>query len=152
GGLGIGLTLVKSLVELHGGGVEAHSAGPGQGSEFVIRLPAPAEARRPEPVAAPGGPHPAGTASRRRLVGDGNRDSAESLALFLKITGHEVRTAHDGAAGIEAAREYRPEVIFLDIGLPRLDGYEVARRLRCEPGLADVLLVAMTGYGQDEDR
>ncbi|MBV9121955.1 MAG: response regulator, partial [Planctomycetes bacterium] len=151
GGLGIGLTLVKNLVEMHGGTVEAFSEGPGRGSEFVVLLPRleRGRGRRPgreaEPARVP-------TASRRVLVVDDNPDAAESLALLLRVEGHEVRTAHDGPAALKAATEFQPEVIFLDIGLPRVSGYEVARQLREQLGLKKVLLVAVTGYGQEEDR
>jgi signal transduction histidine kinase len=153
GGLGIGLTLVKSLVEMHGGAVEALSDGPGQGSEFVVRLPVLVEgpeaagpAAEAPPAAAPPGP------SRRVLVVDDNHDAADSLALLLKMMGHEVRTAYGGAAALAASRSWRPEVVLLDIGLPGLDGYAVGRRLRDERPGEELLIVALTGYGQDEDR
>jgi signal transduction histidine kinase len=156
GGLGIGLTLVRSLVEMHGGSVEAHSPGLGQGSEFVLRLPArlpagPAglagkTAALPEPDA----PFP--SRGLRVLVVEDNLDAAESLSALLRLWGHEVRVVHDGLAAIDAAREHRPEVVLLDIGLPGLDGYQVARRLREDPAMDGALLVAMTGYGQPEDR
>ena len=149
GGLGVGLTLVRSLIEMHGGVVEAASPGLGQGSEFVVRLPAqlPAEATLPaEPVAA--------QAARplRVLVVEDNIDAAESLATLLRLWNHDVSVVHDGRTALEAAREQQPEVVLLDIGLPGLDGYQVARRLRDEIGLDHALLVAMTGYGQPEDR
>ncbi|HSS52623.1 MAG TPA: ATP-binding protein [Thermoanaerobaculia bacterium] len=149
GGLGVGLTLVRSLVEMHGGRVEASSPGLGQGSEFVVRLPAqlPAEATLPsEPVAA--------NAPRalRVLVVEDNIDAAESLATLLRLWNHDVSVVHDGRMALEAAREQQPEVVLLDIGLPGLDGYQVARRLREELHLDHTLLVAMTGYGQPEDR
>jgi CheY-like chemotaxis protein len=153
GGLGVGLTLVKSLVEMHGGRVEAHSEGPGKGSEFVVRLPAlPADSPLPKDG---GGTEPAALApapGRRVLVVDDNVDVAEMLALVLREEGHEVRTAHDGPAALQAAESFRPEVVLLDIGLPRMDGYEVARRLRGQAGMKKALLVALTGYGQEEDR
>jgi PAS domain S-box-containing protein len=149
GGLGIGLTLVKSLVEMHGGSVEAHSDGPGKGSELVVRLPT--LGREPAPVAEGGEGGPP-SPSRRVLVVDDNGDAAESLAMLLRAWGHEVRTTHDGLAALNAAEQVRPEVILLDIGLPRMDGYEVARRLRQRADMRDVLLVALTGYGQEEDR
>jgi len=152
GGLGIGLTLVRSLVQSHGGTVEAFSAGEGQGSEFVVRLPVvDSEVGAPSP-AAEGGTARRAVPARRILVVDDNRDGAESLALLLRTGGHEVRTAHDGPGALEAARAFRPHVVFLDIGLPGMDGYEVARRLRKEPGMEKGLLAALTGYGQEEDR
>jgi signal transduction histidine kinase/DNA-binding response OmpR family regulator len=150
GGLGIGLTLVRQLVELHAGRVEASSLGPGRGSEFVVRLPAlpaePADAPRPAPEpAAARGP------ARRVLVVDDNRDAAESLGLLLEVAGHQVRLCHDGPSALQAAEEYQPEVVLLDIGLPAMDGYQVARQLRARPTTRQALLVALTGYGQEED-
>jgi signal transduction histidine kinase/CheY-like chemotaxis protein len=150
GGLGIGLTLVRSLVEMHGGTVTAHSDGPGQGSEFVARLPAlPNGAGPTSPPREQAGP--AGQ-SRRVLVVDDNRDSADSLALLLRLAGHAVQVAYDGRAALEAARAAPPEAVLLDIGLPGMDGYAVARRLREELGAQRVLLVAISGYGQEDDR
>jgi PAS domain S-box-containing protein len=149
GGLGIGLTLVRRLVQMHGGSVRAFSDGPGRGSEFVVSLPALQEARPAGQVPhAENRPWP----SRHILIVDDNVDAAESLALVLRMTGHEVRTAYRGPAALEAARAYPPEVVLLDIGMPGMDGYEVARRLRQELGLKHLLLVALTGYGQEEDR
>ncbi|HEY9422002.1 MAG TPA: ATP-binding protein [Thermoanaerobaculia bacterium] len=150
GGLGVGLTLVRSLVEIHGGRVEAHSPGLGQGSEFVIRLPA----RVPVDLAAPAA-EPAvayATRSLKILVVEDNVDAAESLASLLRLWNHDVSVVHDGRTALEAARLHQPEVVLLDIGLPGLDGYQVAQRLRDEVGLDHALLVAMTGYGQPEDR
>jgi signal transduction histidine kinase len=152
GGLGIGLTLVRRLVELHGGTVQAFSEGRGRGSEFVIRLPI---VSKPLPSAGDGrGNGAAKTPSSRRriLIVDDNRDSADSLAMLLKMLGHEVRTAYDGEDGLHVAEQFSPHIILLDIGLPRLSGLETARRLRCDLGLRDALLIAMTGYGQDEDK
>jgi signal transduction histidine kinase len=151
-GLGIGLTLVRRLVELHGGKVEVFSEGLGKGSEFIVRLPAV-----PEPVVRASGPRPQlkSTAAmpRRILVVDDNRDAAETLGLLLQVQGHEVRTAHDGAAALAVlAESYLPDVVLLDISLPGMDGYEVARRLRQNPALDTVLLVALTGYGNEEVR
>jgi len=149
GGLGIGLTLVKKLVELHGGTVQAASAGPGQGSEFTVRLPG---TRGQLLVAAAERPASAAFAVRRVLVVDDNQDALHSLALLLQLEGHQVETAADGPTAIAAAQAHLPEVVFLDIGLPGMDGYEVARRLRQLPGAEEILLVALTGYGQEEDR
>jgi CheY-like chemotaxis protein len=154
GGLGIGLTLVRSLVEMHGGTVEARSDGPGKGSEFVVRLPLAAT-----PGAVPGGEagggNPADLApppAHRLLVVDDNVDAAESLAVLLRLQGHEVRVAHDGPGALSLVGVYRPEVVFLDLGMPGMDGYEVARRLRRQFGPGDVRLAALTGWGQPEDR
>ncbi|HEX5050237.1 MAG TPA: chemotaxis protein CheB [Planctomycetota bacterium] len=147
GGLGIGLALVKRLTEKHGGTVEVEST-VGQGSEFVVRLPV-------GPPAAPLSPSPARpTASRRlkMLVVDDNVDAVTSLAMLLSASGHSVRTAQDGLAAIEVALEFHPDVVMLDIGLPELDGFEVARRLRLEPALEHVVLIALTGYGREQDR
>ncbi len=148
-GLGIGLTLVKNLVELHGGTVEVHSDGPNRGSEFVVRLPVLAEQPR---AAEPNAAGPAGAAGRRILVVDDNRDSAESLADLLQLTGHQTHTCYDGLAAVEAAAAFRPDVALLDIGLPKLNGYEAARRIREQPGGQGMILVALTGWGQEEDR
>jgi signal transduction histidine kinase/DNA-binding response OmpR family regulator len=155
GGLGIGLTLVKRLVEMHGGAVSAWSAGPGRGAEFTVRLPALAAsacgpAGREECERPTNGTGAEGRAARRVLVVDDNVDAAESLALVLRAAGHRVWTAHSGPAALQAAPEVRPEAVVLDIGLPGMDGYEVARRLRGEA--SGPLLVALTGYGQDDDR
>lgn len=149
GGLGLGLTLVRNLVELHGGTIKASSNGPDQGSEFIVELPLAtdlAEDRSP-PTAVP---QPAGRA--RVLVVDDNHDVAVTLAALVRYSGHEVCTAHDGPAAIEAAKNYHPHLVLIDIGLPGMDGYEVARRLRGELGLNDAVLAALTGYGQEEDR
>jgi PAS domain S-box-containing protein len=149
GGLGIGLTLVRNLVQLHGGTVWAHSDGPGKGSEFVVRM---SVARAPQdrgPQTA-GGPA-AAPARTRILVVDDNRDSADSLAMLLRLTGHEVHVAHDGLEAVGGAEVFRPDVVLLDIGLPKLNGYEVARRIRRERG-DGVVLIALTGWGQEEDR
>jgi PAS domain S-box-containing protein len=151
GGLGVGLALVRTLVEMHGGRVEAHSGGAGKGSEFVVRLPvlrAPSKEESGQGVARVEVTGP----SRRVLVVDDNRDAAESLAKFLALSGHDVRTAHDGKAALEAARAFRPEVVLLDIGLPGMDGYQVARRLREQEGERHAFLAALTGYGQEDDR
>ena len=151
GGLGIGLSLVKELVELHGGRVEARSDGIGRGSEFVVRLPvavAAAAVAEPPPTlpATTGGPR------RRVLVVDDNRDAAESLAMMLEYMGHDVRTAHDGETGIAAVVEFGPEVVLMDLGMPKMGGLEAARRIRAAPRGDEPLLVALTGWGADEDR
>lgn len=151
GGLGIGLSLVKSLVGLHGGNVQAFSEGPGKGSEFVVRLPAvAAEQASPGAGAEERAPETA-PPSRRVLVVEDNRDSADSLALLLRMMGHTVRTAYDGPEALEVAREFRPEVVLLDIGLPNLGGLEVARRLREDPDLKGSVLAALSGYGGEDD-
>jgi PAS domain S-box-containing protein len=154
GGLGIGLTLVRRLVEMHGGTVEAHSAGAGQGSEFVVRLPlAPEPVNRSEAAPpVPTQPPPGGSSGLRILVVDDNRDSAESLGMLLKLLGHEVRMAHNGPAALESARTFQPAIMLLDIEMPGMNGYEVARRAREEPSGKDMLLVAMTGYAGEQDR
>jgi signal transduction histidine kinase len=151
GGLGIGLTLVRSLVELHGGWVEAHSGGPGQGSELTVRLPL-VEAR---PAAAETAPGPAAEGEERHLrvlVVEDNPHAAETLQELLQLWGHEVRVAHDGPAALAEAARRPPEVVLLDLGLPGMSGFEVARELRRQPLLAGVRLIACTGYGQEEDR
>jgi signal transduction histidine kinase/DNA-binding response OmpR family regulator len=154
GGLGIGLTLVRQLVEMHGGCVQAHSAGPGKGSEFVVRLPLlKEEDGRMKDESPPVSPsifrrHPA----RKVLVVDDNIDAAESLALLLEAAGHQVRACNDGPSALEMADQFRPDAVLLDIGLPGMDGYEVARRMRGRPATSGALLVALTGYGQEEDQ
>jgi PAS domain S-box-containing protein len=151
GGLGIGLTLVKRLIELHGGSVEALSDGPGQGSEFVFRLPLLDQAPR-SAVTPTNGARSAPPVRRRILIVDDNRDSAQTMAALLQAWGHEVQTVYDGPAAVASASEFRPEAIFLDLGLPGMNGYDVAKRLRAAGDLPPAMLVAFTGYGQDEDR
>lgn len=154
GGLGIGLALVRGLVELHGGTVDAASDGPGKGSEFLVHLPLPRQEPQAKGARGPS-PDPAvspASSRKRVLVVDDNRDAAESLALLLRLNGYDVRVAYDGEAALQVARDYLPDVAVLDLGLPRLDGYEVARRIRQEPALAGITLVAASGYGQEEDR
>jgi signal transduction histidine kinase len=150
GGLGIGLTLVRRLVEMHGGSVRAFSEGPGRGSEFAVWLPL-----APGPLTGhePGEPRPPPPAPPRRvLIVDDLPDSAESLAKLMRLLGHDVRTASDGPSCFRAAEEFRPELVVLDIGLPGMSGYEVARALRARPDLGPPVLVALTGYGGEEDR
>ncbi|WP_373059775.1 ATP-binding protein [Gemmatimonas sp.] len=150
GGLGIGLTLVKRLVEMHGGTVQAKSDGLGKGSEFVVRLPVVIATA--EPHALDGATEQPVGVSRRILVVDDNMDAADSLSDMLKLLGNDTRTASDGQAGVDMAAQFRPEVILLDIGLPKLDGYDVCRAIRAQPWGADILLIAVTGWGQHEDR
>jgi PAS domain S-box-containing protein len=151
GGLGIGLTLVKNLVEMHDGSVEAHSQGLGQGSEFVVRLPlAPAQVD-PAPNAAPPDTPPP-SSGFRLLVVDDNQDAATSLALLLRFQGHEARVAFSGAEALALTNDYTPDAVLLDIGMPGMDGFETARRLRQQPGLEGTVLAALTGWGQNEDR
>jgi signal transduction histidine kinase len=153
GGLGIGLSLVRGLVEAHGGRVEAHSPGPGLGSEFLIRLPfAPTTSAEPTDASVRPTLGDVPARPRRVLVVDDNPDSADTLACLLRMEGHDVRIAYEGAAALEEAEANPPEVAFLDLGMPTMDGYELARRFRANPRLKDVLLVAVTGWGQPGDR
>jgi PAS domain S-box-containing protein len=149
-GLGIGLSLVKSLVELHGGSIEARSEGAGRGSEFIVRLPAASVA--PAERTPPSDDEQAAPATYRILIVDDNRDSADSLAMYLKIKGHDTSTAYDGEQALQSAETIRPDVVLLDIGMPRLDGYEVCRRMRQQPWGSSTLVVALTGWGQEEDQ
>ena len=155
-GLGIGLALAKRLVEMHGGEVQAHSDGPGKGSEFIVRLPrqtrdsaaaaAQSHAVDPAAVVLPT------TTARRILVADDNHDALESLAQLLQLSGHEIHKAVDGVEALEAATRVRPDLVLLDIGMPGMDGYEVARRIRSQPWGRDATLIALTGWGQESDR
>jgi PAS domain S-box-containing protein len=153
GGLGIGLTLVWRLVEMHGGSVEAQSEGAGKGSEFIVRLPVARDAGLDNPDKGSekecAGPS---CRSRRVLVVDDNQDAANSLAMLLRMKGHDVRTAYDGLEAVDAAAAYKPDVVLLDVGLPRLNGFDVARRIRQTETQRSIVLVALTGWGHEEDR
>ncbi len=150
GGLGIGLTLVRRLVEMHGGTVEARSDGPGTGSEFTVRLPV---VTLPQQTAALQSEESAAAAAKRRiLVVEDNQDSAMSLRMMLELMGHDVQTAHDGVAAVEAAERFRPDLILLDIGLPKQNGYDACRRIRQQPWSSGMEIVALTGWGQEADR
>jgi PAS domain S-box-containing protein len=151
GGLGIGLALVRGLVEMHGGRVEARSDGIGQGSEFIVRLPLAEISARPELQAGEDRPV-AGSEKRRILVVDDNRDAADSLTQMLRMIGHEAHTAYDGLEAVQAASAVRPDVVLLDIGLPKLNGYEAAAQIRQQPWGKGLTLIALTGWGQEEDK
>jgi CheY-like chemotaxis protein len=152
-GLGVGLSVARQLVGLHHGSLTLHSDGLGHGSVFIVRLPRLAQQQVPPPPPPAAAPVREGPASALRvLLADDNVDFAESLAVVLRNEGHEVRVAHDGNAALQLAREAMPEVGLFDIGMPGLDGYQLAAALRREPGGADCLLVAITGWGQEADR
>ena len=152
-GLGIGLALVRRLVEMHGGTVTAHSEGPGHGSEFVVRLPLSIERTESPEGELTAADHEATVSDRRCiLIADDNADALESLATLLSLNGHQVFRAPDGEAALRVVERLQPEVALLDIGMPRVDGYEVARRIRALPGGQNIMLVALTGWGQESDR
>jgi len=148
-GLGIGLTLSRNLVELHGGTIEAHSEGVGKGSEFVVRLPEAVESALEAGAAAVNASSP--PRPLRVLVVDDSEDTAETMGTLLEMAGHTIQVAHSGPAALEAAAAFRPDVVLLDIGLPGLDGFQVAQRLREDPALKNITLIAASGYGQEED-
>lgn len=152
GGLGIGLSIVKRLVEMHGGSVEVHSAGRGKGSEFLLRLPLAEVTVDAAIASAQHSAESTAAAAMRILIVDDNLDSAMSLAAILELEGHEITTAHDGLSAVKAAMKFRPNVIFLDIGLPELNGYEVCKRIRQQAHGADVVIAALTGWGQQQDQ
>jgi CheY-like chemotaxis protein len=152
GGLGIGLTLVRRLVEMHGGTVEAHSDGPGQGSEFSVILPLLEKAIEDQGSRSGRGEPVAASLKRRILIVDDNHDSAMSLGMMLTLMGNETRLAHDGLAAVEAASNFLPDIVLLDIGLPKLNGYEACRRMRTHAWSKDMVIVALTGWGQEDDR
>jgi two-component system, chemotaxis family, CheB/CheR fusion protein len=151
-GLGVGLSLVRGLVALHGGTVEAHSTGTGLGSEFIVRLPFADAAPRPAAATAPAVIAPAATPPMRILVVDDSRDAADICATLLELSGHRVQTAYSGRRALELAEEFRPDLFLLDIGLPDIEGYQLARRIRAMPWGQAAQLVAITGWGQEEDR
>ncbi len=153
GGLGVGLSLVRRLVDLHGGKVEVRSEGVGKGSEFIVRLPVFVE--QPKPPQSPersGNGGMSATSARRILVVDDNRDSTDSLAMLLRLLGNEVHTAYDGVEGVESAERLKPDVVLLDIGMPKLNGYDACRRIRAAACGKDTVLIALSGWGQEEDR
>jgi signal transduction histidine kinase/CheY-like chemotaxis protein len=152
GGLGIGLTLVQRLVEMHGGTVEAHSLGLGKGSEFVLRLPLAVGDKKQQPPSVADRQNAAAPVSCRILVVDDNQDSADSIAILLRTMGNEVHAAHDGLEAVDAAAEFQPDIVLLDLGLPKLNGFDAARRIREQPGGQERVLIALTGWGQEEDR
>jgi CheY-like chemotaxis protein/nitrogen-specific signal transduction histidine kinase len=149
GGLGIGLTVVRKVIEMHGGTTEAHSSGLGRGSEFIVRLPAE---RSPAQVKIPGAKRAQPGQTWRVLIVDDNADSADSIAAILETSGHEVEVAYSAQKALEMAVEHQPDIVLLDIGLPDMDGYEVAKHLRQTPELKEMRLIAITGYGQESDR
>jgi PAS domain S-box-containing protein len=152
GGLGIGLALVKGLVEMHGGCIEARSGGPGLGSDFIVRLPLLVDDILPDGVPSGEDAEPGRGTKWRLLIVDDLKDSADSLALLLELLGHEVRTAYDGAAAIVAAESFLPDVVLLDLGMPKVNGYEVCRHIRNQPWGKGMFLIALTGWGQENDR
>jgi two-component system CheB/CheR fusion protein len=152
GGLGIGLSVVKRLVEMHGGSVEAHSDGPGRGTEFLVQLPISmisGGSRRQPPGPTPEAAEPV---KRRILIAEDNEDTASSLATILRIMGNDVRTVSDGLEAVARGRSFQPDVVLLDIGMPRLNGYEACRLIRAEPWGNAAVIIALTGWGQEEDR
>jgi CheY-like chemotaxis protein len=151
-GLGVGLSLVRAFVNLHGGSVEVHSAGFHQGSEFMVRLPVRASSRTAHPGAPETTGLPAPVRRLRVLAVDDKEDNAKSLGLMLDLMGHETRTVTEGPLALASAEEFRPDVILLDIGMPKMNGYEVARRIRKESWGGAMTLIAMTGWGQEEDK
>jgi CheY-like chemotaxis protein len=152
GGLGVGLAVVKGLMEMHGGEVRAASEGVGKGTEITLLLPLEEGAPAAGPVEVRPAAEPAAGGARRILVVEDNPDAAATLRDFLELSGHEVELASSGAAGVQAARQFHPEIVLCDLGLPGMDGYEVAAALRRDPDTASARLIAVTGYGRDEDR
>jgi CheY-like chemotaxis protein len=148
GGLGLGLTLVRSIIERHGGDVEVRSAGPGQGSEFIVRLPL---AAAPSSMSTPAPERSSITRGQRILIVDDNADAATAIAELLRLEGHRVETAHDGAGALHIAQFLEPDVVFIDLNMPVMDGYELARRLQSDFPERRIRLVAITGMGRAED-
>jgi len=146
------LTMVRSLVEMHGGCVAGHSDGPGRGSEFIVRLPVLPQASQCAEQAPQAPQLPDTSSSRRVLVVDDSIGTAESMAALLQLKGHDARVAFDGPKALETAAAFHPEVVLLDIDMPGMNGYQVAKQLRQMPGLEQTLLVTLSGYGQEEDR
>jgi two-component system CheB/CheR fusion protein len=151
GGLGLGLTISRTLVELHGGTIEVHSDGPGRGSQFIVRLPIVAVNHEVGPAKSPTLDRPT-LRQRRILVVDDTRVAVYTLGKLLEALGQQVSVAYDAAAALQTARAERPELVISDIGMPGMDGYELARQIRQAPELSAIVLVALTGYGQDSDR
>jgi CheY-like chemotaxis protein len=151
-GLGIGLALARGLVEMHGGRIEARSEGLGRGSSLIVRLPVLAERTAAQPSQPTGHEAADPTTPLRILIADDNRDVVDSLALLLELTGYSVERAYDGLQAVEAAERYRPDLVLLDIGMPKLDGYEACRRIREQPWGRAIRIVALTGWGQEDDR
>ena len=152
GGLGIGLTLAKNLTEMHGGTIEARSEGLGMGCEFTVRLPLLPRSTELTKESDHDQIQQAAQTGYRLLVVDDNKDAALTLAMLLRMRGHDVRVVHDGQSALDTAAAYRPHMVFLDIGMPGMDGHEVARRMRQQPGLESVVLAALTGWSQQADR
>jgi len=152
GGMGIGLSLARGLVDMHGGRISAHSPGPGRGSEFVVHLPLARTAAAASGATTMAGGVEASVATCRVLVADDLRDSADSLGLLIELMGHTVEIAYDGEEALRAAERFRPDIVLLDLGMPKLDGFEVSRRIRAAPWSESVRLVAQSGWGQEEDR
>jgi CheY-like chemotaxis protein len=151
-GLGIGLTLAKSLVEMHGGTIEVHSAGQDQGTEFLVRIPDCQTTVGRDVHVQPGAEEDSAPTKQRVLIVDDNQDAARVLSIAVRMLGHEVIVAHDGIEAVRAGAEFAPDVVLLDLGMPRMDGFEAAAKIRQLPWGKDVTLVALTGWGQDDDK